>query len=145
MALDANEEAQLRQLLAHVAVYEVRDPKLGLLSELRLKNVATYTTIQGAGAVLVIDAGGTNGVQRPIDIRGPSKCIICDEYNEQGLVCKQCKLAVNIMRGLGRLGATNEVLEKLDNLGKEGLIEALELVTRESIKTWMIDEAERMK
>ena len=145
MALTEPEEEKLRQLLAHVNVFEVRDPKLGLLTELRLRNVASYTTIEGAGAVLVIDARGTNGVQRPIDIRGPSKCIICDEYNQEGLVCKQCRTSISIMRALSRMGAVNELMEKLDNLGKEGLLEALELVTRENIQNWMLSQAEEMK
>lgn len=145
MALSPDEEEKLRQLLDHFHVFEIRHPKLGPLTELRLKNVAVYTDIEGAGATFVIDGTRTNGVQRPIDIRGSSKCIICEEYNQEGLVCKQCRLSVSIMRGLGRMGVVNEVMEKLDNLGKEGLLEALELVTRENIQSWMFDQAEEMK
>lgn len=145
MSFTPDEVDKLKLLMRHFDVREYNHPQNGKMTELRLKNVAVYTDIQGAGAVFVIDGSTTNGVQRAADIRGPMKCLICDEYNEIGIVCPACKGAMGIMRVMGRSGAVSEVMQLLQSLDEQGLIEALKLVTRENIQAWMVAEAEGMK
>jgi hypothetical protein len=140
MALSEEEEARLRDILTHVHVTYKGDH-----TELRLKNVEMWTSIGGQAVVAVVDTTGTPGVQRPIGIRGASKCIICDEYDNKGLVCQNCQDVVKFLRTADGRKENLQILDLLRQLREEGLLETLSLMNRESIKTWMDEQIEGMK
>lgn len=140
MALSESEEAQLKDILAHVRV-----SYRGQHTELQLKNVNMWTNIPGMAAVAVIDSSHTAGVQRPIGIRGASKCVICDEYDNAGLVCENCRAAVLLLRSKGGTEQTVRAMNLLKKIEEEGLIDALSLMTKDNIKAWMDHEIEGMK
>jgi hypothetical protein len=140
MALTEEEESQIRDLLAHAHVtYH------GQHTELRLKNVEMWTSIPGQAVVAVIDTTRTTGVQRPIGVRGASKCIICDEYDNKGLVCQNCQDVIKFIRTSDGRKENLQLLDSLRQLREEGLLETLSLMNRENIKTWMDEQIEGMK
>jgi hypothetical protein len=140
MSFSYQEETQLRDILKNV---EVR--RMGSYAELRLKNVEMWTDIVGEACVAVINTAGTAGVQRPLGIRGASKCIICDEYDNAGLVCENCRIAVSLVRAAGVTNSAIRVIDTIKKIEEAGLIDALSLITRDTVKNWMDAQTEDMK
>ena len=136
----------LKQILKLVSVYEHYDPKFGqVIRELRLKNVALLTDIVGASSVVVVDGTQAPGVQRPFDMRGPTKCLVCDEYSTEGVICDNCKMAIKWARTTNAPPPTRETLDLLKKVNDAGLLDALILMNKENIKKWMETETEEMK
>lgn len=138
--LTDHEILNLRDIMLHAQVRRTQG-----ISELKLKNVEMWTDIGGQAVVSVIDTSGTSGVQRPIGVRGASKCIICDEYDRVGLVCTNCHDMILLLRRTIRPKDVANTVALLEKLNDEGLIDAIKMVHRENIKEWMDNQIEGMK
>ena len=81
-------------------------------------------------AVLGIDNRST-GVPYPIAVRGAVKCITCDGFSEDLLVCPECRAIIQLLRS----GPNLEGLQQLIRIATEypGLVTALEQLTDEAV------------
>lgn len=79
------------------------------------------------------------GAPTPILVEGSVKCIICEGFVENALVCEDCKTAVKLLRGASN---TETVRTLVEFASRPGIMGVLESLTYEAISEMMIQRIE---
>ncbi len=81
-----------------------------------------------------------NGVPSPILVKGAVKCVICQGFTEDRLVCEDCQGVVTYLRAADNLEAFVKLMEFA---AKPGMLAILELLIQDDMITELL--MQRMK